>query len=152
MVDALVPVGKIPPPTGIDRAPDSFAPHAGQIFALTQQKKGWQGATANHIILRIDPQTWDAQRFAELPSAGERNEGISGAGIDVLFGPDTTAFAGRLFAVTSLNNAIYEITSDGQAKPFVLFQTAKPRQPVCLAFATVQGLADGFVVEITAHR
>src|SRR5262245_3528245 len=28
-VSALVPVGKIPPPTGIDRAPQSFAPYSG---------------------------------------------------------------------------------------------------------------------------
>ena len=50
-VSALVPVGQIPPPTGIDRAPASFAPHTDQIFALTQPKKGWEGTTANHIIL-----------------------------------------------------------------------------------------------------
>src|ERR1700732_35778 len=31
-VKALVAVGKIPPPTAIDRAPDSFSPYAGQIF------------------------------------------------------------------------------------------------------------------------
>lgn len=138
-VTPLVPVGKIPPPTGIDRAPQSFAPYAGQIFALAQPKKGWAGATANHIILRIEPQTWEVQRFADLPSAGSRNEGISGAGIDLLFGPDQTAFAGRLFAITSLNNAIYQITPDGRAQPFVVLETARPRQPVCLTFAKVNG-------------
>ena len=47
-VSALVPVGKIPPPTGIDRAPQSFAPHTGQIFILAQPKKGWAGAPANY--------------------------------------------------------------------------------------------------------
>lgn len=138
-VSALVPVGKIPPPTGIDRAPQSFAPYSGQIFILAQPKKGWAGATANHIILRADPNTWDAHRFAELPSAGSRNEGVSGAGIDLLFGPDDTAFAGGLFAITLLNNAIYRITSDGQARPFVVMDTARPRQPVCLTFAKVNG-------------
>jgi len=138
-VTPLVPVGKIPPPTGIDRAPQSFAPYTGQIFILAQAKKGWAGATANHIILRADPRTWEAQRFAELPSAGSRNEGISGAGIDLLFGPDHTAFAGRLFGVTMLNNAIYQITPDGQARPFVVMDTARPRQPVCLTFARVNG-------------
>ena len=135
----LVPVGKIPPPTGIDRAPQSFSPYTNQIFILAQAKKGWAGATANHIILRVDPRTWEAYRFAELPSAGTRNEGISGAGIDLLFGPDDTAFAGRLFGVTMLNNAIYQITSDGQARPFVVMDTAKPRQPVCLTFAKITG-------------
>ena len=138
-VTSLVPVGKIPPPTGIDRAPQGFAPYTNQIFVLAQAKKGWAGATANHIILRVDPQTWEAQRFAELPSAGSRNEGISGAGIDLLFGPDHTAFAGRLFGVTMLNNAIYQITPDGQARPFVVMETARPRQPVCLTFANVNG-------------
>jgi hypothetical protein len=136
-VTPLVPVGKIPPPTGIDRAPQSFAPYTNQIFVLAQAKKGWAGATANHIILRVDPQTWAAHRFAELPSAGSRNEGISGAGVDLLFGPDHTAFAGRLFGVTMLNNAIYQITPDGQARPFVVMDTARPRQPVCITFAKV---------------
>ena len=138
-VTPLVPVGKIPPPTGIDRAPQSFAPYTSQIFVLAQAKKGWAGATTNHIILRVDPQTWEAHRFAELPSAGSRNEGISGAGVDLLFGPDHTAFAGRLFGVTMLNNAIYQITPDGQARPFVVMDSARPRQPVCMTFAKVNG-------------
>src|SRR5947209_10008370 len=59
-VRALVPVGQIPPPTAIDRAPQSFAPYSGQIFALAQPQKGWGGATANHIIIRLDPRTWQA--------------------------------------------------------------------------------------------
>jgi hypothetical protein len=139
-VSALVPVGKIPPPTGIDRAPQSFAPYTGQVFVLAQAKTGWAGATANHIILRVDPQTWEAHRFAELPSAGTRNEGISGAGVDLLFGPDNTAFAGRLFGITVLNNGIYQITPDGHAQPFVVMDTARPRQPVCLTFAKVNGM------------
>lgn len=138
-VSALIPVGKIPPPTGIDRAPRSFAPHTGQLFILSQAKKGWAGALANHLILRVDTKTWEVQRFAELPSAGSRHEGVSGAGIDMLFGPDDTAFAGRLFGITGLNNAIYQITPDGQARPFVVMETARPRQPTCLTFAKVNG-------------
>jgi hypothetical protein len=138
-VTPLVAVGKIPPPTGIDRAPRSFGSYAGQIFFLAQPKKGWAGASSNHIILRADPTTWETQRFAELPSAGTRNEGVSGAGIDLLFGPDDTAFAGRLFGVTLLNNAIYQITPDGKARPFVVMESARPRQPVCLTFAKVGG-------------
>ena len=136
---ALVAVGRIPPPTAIDRAPRSFAPYAGQIFALAQPQKGWPGATANHIILRLDPNTWEPVKFTELPAAGSRNKGVAGAGIDMMFGPDGGPFAGRLFAITSLNNAIYEILPDGQARAFVVMDTAKPRQPVCLAFAHVGG-------------
>jgi len=138
-VRALVAVGRIPPPTAIDRAPQSFAPYSGQIFALTQPEKGWPGATANHIILRLDPKRWEPVKFAELPAAGSRNKGVAGAGIDLMFGPDGGPFAGRLFAITSLNNAIYEIHSDGQARAFVVMDTAKPRQPVCLAFARANG-------------
>lgn len=138
-VRTLVAVGKIPPPTAIDRAPKSFAPYSGQIFALAQPKKGWAGATSNHVILRMDPKTWEPVRFAELPSAGSRNQGVSGAGVDMLFGPDGTAFAGRLFAVTLLNNAIYEIRPDGAARAFVVMESVRPRQPVCLAFAKIQG-------------
>jgi hypothetical protein len=136
-VTPLIPVGKIPPPTGIDRAPRSFAPYTDQIFILAQPKKGWEGGMSNHIVLRADPKTWEVQRFAELPSAGTRNQGISGAGVDLLFGPDNTAFSGRLFGVTSFNNAIHQITPDGQARPFVVMETARPRQPVCLTFAKV---------------
>jgi hypothetical protein len=138
-VRALVAVGKIPPPTAIDRAPNSFSPYAGQIFALAQPTKGWSGATANHIILRLNPNTWEPVRFAELPTAGSRNKGIAGAGIDMMFGPDGSPFAGRLFAITSLNNAIYEILPDGTARAFVVMDTSKPRQPVCLTFAPVDG-------------
>jgi hypothetical protein len=138
-VSALVAVGKIPPPTAIDRAPQSFAPYAGQIFALAQPQKGWSGATANHIILRLDPKTSEPARFTELPSAGSRNKGVAGAGIDMMFGHDGGPFAGRLFAITSLNNAIYEIHPDGTARPFVVMDTARPRQPVCLTFARIEG-------------
>lgn len=138
-VATLVAVGKIPPPTAIDRAPASFAPYAGQIFALAQPKKGWAGATENHVILRIDPKTWTPERFAELPTAGSRNKGVSGAGVDMLFGPDGSAFAGRLFAVTLLNNGIYEVAPDGIARPFVIMDSARPRQPVCITFAKIGG-------------
>src|SRR6185437_16645611 len=75
-VKALVAVGKIPPPTALDRAPNSFSPYAGQIFALAQPTKGWSGAMANHIILRLNPHTWEPVRFTELPTAGSRNKGI----------------------------------------------------------------------------
>jgi hypothetical protein len=138
-VTALVAVGKIPPPTAIDRAPASFAPFAGQIFALAQPQKGWAGATQNHIILRLNPATWEPVRFAELPSAGTRNKGIAGAGVDMRFGPDGTAFAGRLFGITLLNHTIYEISPDGKARAFVTMETARPRQPVCLTFARIDG-------------
>jgi len=106
---------------------------------LAQPQKGWAGATANHIILRLDPKTWEPVKFAELPSAGSRNKGVAGAGIDMMFGPDGGPFAGRLFAITSLNNAIYETLPDGQTHAFVVMDTAKPRQPVCLTFARVDG-------------
>jgi hypothetical protein len=135
----LVKVGTIPPPTAIDRAGESFAPYSGQIFALAQPKTGWSGATTNHIILRIDPSTWKPVRFAELPAAGSRNQGVSGAGVDLLFGPDNSSFAGRLFAVTLLNNAIYEIRPDGIARPFIVMDSPRPRQPVCITFAKVEG-------------
>jgi len=138
-VRTLVAVGNIPPPTAIDRAPQSFAPYAGQIFALAQPQKGWAGATTNHIILRLDPNTWQPVKFAELPTAGSRNKGVAGAGIDMMFGPDGGPFAGRLFAITSLNNAIYEVLPDGHARAFIVMDTAKPRQPVCLTFARVHG-------------
>jgi peptidoglycan hydrolase-like protein with peptidoglycan-binding domain len=138
-VAPLVPIGKIPPPTAIDRAPSSFAPHSGQIFALTQRKKGWAGATENHIVLRMDPQNWEPVRFAEFPSAGTRNKGVAGAGVDMRFGPDGTAFAGRLFGVTLLNHSIYEVTPDGNARAFVTMETARPRQPVALTFAKIKG-------------
>jgi hypothetical protein len=138
-VAPLVPIGKMPPPTAIDRAPASFGSYAGQIFALTQRKKGWGGATENHIVLRIDPNNWEPIRFAELPSAGTRNKGVAGAGVDMRFGPDGTAFAGRLFGVTLLNHSIYEVMPDGTARAFVTMETARPRQPVALTFAKVGG-------------
>jgi hypothetical protein len=87
----------------------------------------------------MDPKTWDPQRFAELPSAGTRNKGVAGAGVDLRFGPDGTGFAGRLFAVTLLNHSIYEVTPKGEAPAFVTMETARPRQPMCLTFAKIGG-------------
>jgi hypothetical protein len=89
--------------------------------------------------MRMDPRDWQPHRFVELPRAGTRHEGVAGAGVDMRFGPEGTGFAGRLFGVTLLNHSIYEVGPDGSARAFVTMESVRPRQPVCLAFAKIQG-------------
>ena len=54
-ISVLAGLGKLLPVTGFDVAPASFGSFGGQIFSLAQAKVAAAGATANHIIQRIDP-------------------------------------------------------------------------------------------------
>ncbi|MGE0680579.1 MAG: hypothetical protein AB7P69_06680 [Candidatus Binatia bacterium] len=132
----LAGLGKLLPVTGFDVAPASFGSFEGQIFSLAQAKVAAEGATANHIIQRIDPNTgYEGSVFCTLPSAGTANQGVSGFGVDARFGPEGSAFAGKFFAVTAFNNAIYQVTPDGACTPFVLFEGKHAGSPTGLAFS-----------------
>ena len=135
-VSVLASLGKLVPVTGFDVAPPSFGQYGGQIFTLAQAKVGAEGATANHIIQRVDPrQGYTASVFCTLPTAGNVNQGISGAGVEARFGPEGSPFAGKFYAVTAYNNTIHQVTADGQCSPFLTFDAERWGSPFSLVFS-----------------
>ena len=135
-ISVLADLGKLLPVTGFDVAPASFGSFAGQIFSLAQAKVAAEGATANHIIQRIDPNKgYEASVFCTLPSAGTTNQGISGFGVDARFGPEGSPYAGKFFAVTAFNNTIYQVTPEGACTRFVTFEGKHAGSPTGLVFS-----------------
>jgi hypothetical protein len=134
-VTALADIGKLLPPTGFDIAPAGFGAFEGQVFALSQPKVKMAGAMANHIIQRIDPNAGFAEStFCTLPTAGTQNQGIAGYGTDAVFGPESGPFAGKFFAVTALNNTVYQVTADGKCSPFITFDEKSFGTPLGITF------------------
>ncbi len=109
------------PGVGMDLAAEDFGPYGGQVFLLTQPAKGEPGIWANHLIQRLSPQTQTLQKFCALPPAGAAGHGIAGGGSALWFGPQQSAFSGRIFAVTTQNHMVYQATKDGKCSPFADF-------------------------------
>jgi len=134
-ISVLADLGKLLPVTGFDVAPGDFGNFGGQIFTLAQAKVSVEGATANHVIQRVDPgKNYEASVFCTLPNAGKANQGVSGFGVDARFGPQGSPFAGKFFAVTAFNNTIYQVTADGECEPFVNFDGYRFGSPAGLGF------------------
>ncbi len=147
-VSVLVGLGRLLPVTGFGVAPEGFGPFGGQVFALAQARVAMEGATANHVIERVDPKTQEvAQVVCTLPKAGGINQGISGFGVDARFGPEGSPFARRFFAVTAYNNTIYQMTPDGRCTPFVTFDGKPWGSPTGLGFS-----ADGEAMLVAVSR
>jgi hypothetical protein len=135
-VSTVVALGRLLPVTGFDIAPASFGRYRGQIFSLAQPEVTDSGAIKNHIVQRIDPMTEkEGSVFCTLPRAGTEGQGVAGYGIETLFGPEGSPFAGRFFAVTIMNNAVYQATPDGRCIPFVIFDQQKWGKPFGLTFS-----------------
>ena len=135
-ITILAGLGKLLPVTSFDVAPEGFGAFAGQIFTLAQAKVKVEGAFANHIIQKVDPQQqYTASVFCPVPSAGTANKGVSGAGVDARFGPAGSPFANKFYALTAFNNTIYQVTVDGQCTPFVTLD-AQVGAPLGLTFPT----------------
>ncbi len=133
-ISVLAGLGKLLPTVGFDLAPQGFGDYGGQIFSLAQPKVAMEGALVNHVIQRVDPtQDYATSIFCTLPGAGGKK--IAGFGLDARFGPPGSPFAGRLFAVTIYNDAIYQVTADGKCTPFVVFDGQRYSAPAMLAFA-----------------
>jgi hypothetical protein len=115
------PSDKLLPTVGMDVAPAGFGSFGGQIFTLAQPVVGEKGIAANHVIQVIDLSTRTTKILCTLPPSGDINHGIAGGGVAARFGPQGSPFAGRFFAITVLNNTIYQVTADGQCTPFVSF-------------------------------
>lgn len=147
-ISVLAGLGKLLPVTGFDVAPASFGVFRGQVFSLAQAKVAAAGATANHVVQRIDPsKDYEASVFCTLQNAGSANQGVSGFGVDARFGPEGSPFAGKFFAVTAFNNAIYQVTPDGVCTPFAIFEGKQAASPTGLAFSL-----DGKTMLVTIVR
>jgi len=147
-ISTLAGLGKLLPVTGFDVAPPSFGQFGGQIFTLAQGKVGMEGATANHVIQRVDPkQDYAASIVCTVPTAGAVNKGIGGFGVDARFGPEGSPFAGKFFAATAYNNTIYQVTADGKCSPFVTFDPERLGAPFGLVFSP-----DGRTMLVTVAR
>ena len=134
-VSVLVDADKmVPISAGFDIAPDDFGKYGGQIFALSQPKVGDKGGLENYVIQRIDPQNnYAVSIFCTLPGLNKKK--VSGIGVDASFGPPGSPFAGKLYASTTLNETIYQITPDGKCSPFVTFNAKRHGGPLYLRFA-----------------
>jgi len=147
-ISVLADIGKLLPVVGFDVAPQNFGQFGGQIFTVAQAKVGMEGLVVNHIIQRVDPQQdYAASVFCTLPSHGQVNQGISSFGADARFGPEGSPFAGKLFAIATGNNSVYQVTPDGQCMPFVSFDPERFGAPAGLAFS-----ADGQILLVTVAR
>ena len=92
------------------------------IFTLSRQEFYGPGVRRNHLIQVVDPfGSAHAETVCELPTHGDVNDGIAGAGLEARFGPPDTPFANRLFSVTILNNTVYQTIPDGACSAFVTF-------------------------------
>jgi len=132
-IKALADIGKLLPTVGFDVAPAGFGPHGGQIFTLAQPKVAMAGGLANHLVVRVDPtQDFTSTVTCTLPEAGPKKK--AGFGLDARFGPPGSPFANRLFVITILNNAIYEVTPAGQCTPFVVFDGERYSAPTLMTF------------------
>jgi len=144
-ISDLVGLGRLLPVTGYDVAPASFGEFAGHIYSIAQARVAAPGATANHVIQRVDPNSQDeASVVCTLTETGNTNAGVSGFGVDARFGPDGSAFADRFFAITAFNNSIYQVSADNTCSPFVTFDGTINGAPMGLAFS-----ADGQSMLVT---
>lgn len=109
---------KLKRPGGLAVAPASFGSYAGQTFALSPEGGDEKGAC---VVNRID-KSGSPSVFAKLPNAGGQDGGKPTGCRDLEFGPDGMPFAGKLYAVTSGNAAIYEIDSGAKARAFGVFE------------------------------
>jgi hypothetical protein len=117
-IAVLIGADELLPVTGFDIVPEGFGKFPGQIFSIAQPTTGMKGALANHVIQRIDPRSKSMSVLCTLPVSGKVGKGIAGFGVDARFGPPGSAFAGRFFSITALNDTIYQTTPDGSCKPF----------------------------------
>jgi hypothetical protein len=120
-VTVLIGPEKLLPTVGMDIAPAGFGSFGGQIVTLAQPIVGEKGIAANHVIQIIDLKTHSTKILCTLPPSGDINHGIAGGGADAKFGPPGSPFAGKFFAVTTVNDAIYQVSGDGKCAPFVNF-------------------------------
>ena len=139
--DQLLPIS-----AGFDVAPDGFGDYGGQVFALSQPETGDQGGLQNYVVQRIDPaRDFAVSVFCTLPARADGT--VAGIGVDARFGPVGSPFEGKLYASSSLNETIYEITPDGRCAPLLTLDPETQGSPLYLRFAP-----DGEALFVTVVR
>lgn len=111
---------KVKKPGGLAVAPAGFGSYAGQIFVLAPEGGNEKEACA---VQRID-KSGATSAFAKLPDAGSLDGGKPTGCRDLDFAPAGSPYAGKLYALTNGNAAIYEIESSGKARAFGVFDQA----------------------------
>ena len=109
---AATAMGKIKKPAGVAIAPDDFGSYGAQIFVLAPEGGDLKAPCA---VARVD-KSGAVSSFAKLPAAGSLGGGKPTECRDLEFGAAGSPFAGKLYAVTNGNAAIYEIESGGKAR------------------------------------
>lgn len=84
-------------------------------------------------LLTVPRDNYAVSIFCTLPGLSKKK--VSGIGVDASFGPTGSPFAGKLYASTTLNETIYQITPDGACAPFVTFDAKRHGGPLYLRFA-----------------
>ena len=141
-VKVLIKPGEAQPLVGIDIAPKSFGPYAGQIYVIGEKRP----ANTSDTIQRIDPadgfKVHDVCDLPDPPGATRKPKGA----FEARFGPEGSPFAGRFFAATAGNGTVYQVTPDGACKPFVVFDGKKAAGPWSIVFP-----ADGKSMLVSAR-
>lgn len=114
---AATPSGKLKNVAGVALAPAGFGSYAGAIFALAPEGGDVKAPCA---VYRLDPSGASAV-FAKLPDAGSLGGGKAAECRDLEFGVAGSPYAGKLYAVTNGNAAVYEIDASGKARAFGVF-------------------------------
>ncbi len=123
-----------PVSAGFDFAPADFGAYGGHIFALSQPKVGSENQVENYLIQRIAPaDNYAVSVYCTLPALDAKR--VSGTGVDAAFAPPGSAFAGKLYAITSSNGTIYTVAADGKCAPFTTFDESRHGAPLYLRFA-----------------
>ncbi|MFZ0887901.1 MAG: hypothetical protein WA005_05560 [Candidatus Binataceae bacterium] len=114
---AAKPSGKLKKVAGVAIGPAGFGSYAGIIFALAPEGGDVKAPCA---VYRFD-QSGAAAVFAKLPDAGSLGGGKATDCRDLEFGAAGSPYAGKLYALTNGNAAIYEIDASGKARAFGVF-------------------------------
>jgi hypothetical protein len=130
-VKVLVKRGEAHPLVGIDIAPKSLGPYAGQIYMIGERRPG----TTADVIQRIDPANgFKVSDVCDLPDAPGKARKAKGA-FEGRFGPEGSPFQGRFFVTTAGNDTVYQVKADGTCATFVVFDGKTLAHPWGLVFA-----------------
>ncbi|HYB91381.1 MAG TPA: hypothetical protein VEC38_10075 [Candidatus Binataceae bacterium] len=125
-VTELAGKAKLKHPAGVAAAPAGFGAYQGQIFVLNADDE-----KASCEVDRIDA-SGAVSTFAKLPDGGS---GKPTDCRDLEFGPASSPFAGKLFAATTGNSAIYAVDSSGKASVFGAYDKPLAMELTTIGFA-----------------
>ena len=135
-VSVVADTGLQTPPTGFDVAPPGFGPFGGQIFLVSQPRAETFGTRQDHAIVRVAPgDNSSGELFCTLPTDASRDGTVPGGETAARFGPGGSPFANRLFVVVAVVQTVYQVTSDGECRPFLVLDDDRWTDPIGLGFS-----------------